>query len=154
MPNTPNRFLPYPGDGDGIDVADDIEQLALAVDADNAAIATSVLTETAARTSADNALKVQAWLHAVHYDSKIAIEGGYVEATLDMFAVHVLSFATAYAAPPVVIVTPAASSQTIDVGVEYVTTTTANVFGRVLEDGSPAFFYIAAYYWLAVGVLP
>lgn len=154
MPNTPNRFFPYPGDGDGVDVADDIENLATAVDTDNAAIANSVLVETAARTTAINAIlagAVHSVIHGIAYNDNIGIEGGYIEATLDMFAVHVLEFTEAFNAAPVVIVTPAASSQTIDVGVEYITTTTCNVFGRVLADGEPAFFQVAAYYWLAIG---
>lgn len=152
--STPTRSYPFPLDSEVIDVTGDIENLAVAVDADANSIATDLLTEQAARIDADQFHKVQGWFHGAYFDTQIALMGGYVEATLDGFAVHVLEFPETFGFPPIVTVTPAASTQTIDVGVEHTTTTTCNVFGRIIESGEPAYFGVVAYYWLAVGPLP
>lgn len=163
--NTPHRAFPYPLETDaivppgGVDV--DIKNLALAVDNDNDALADAVLAEQAARVTGDTNItaamasqRPEAWVHGVNYTEKLLFEAGYVEATLDGFAVHVLSFSTPFAQAPVVIVTAAASQQHTDIGVELTTTTTANVFGRRLDTGEPAYFEIVAYFFLAIGTRP
>jgi hypothetical protein len=163
--NTPNRNLPYPLTSDVIKtpggVELDMRNLAMAVDADSEAISDRVTAEQAARITGDTNLtntvalqRPEAYVQGVHYTQKLLFEAGYVEATLDGFAVHVLHFSTAFVAPPVVIVTAAASQQHVDIGVELATTTTANVFGRYLIDGSFAFFAVVAYYWMAIGARP
>lgn len=153
--SSPNRFYPFPLDSDHQDTTAHIEALARAVDADAAAIANSVAVETAARAAADTDFLtnhvVRATVAGIDQSSRLLIQAAYAEFSLDMYAVAVINFPLPYAQVPIVVANASNSTQADVLGVELTTTTKCHVFGRQLTDGTPAFFHIVAFSWIAVG---
>jgi hypothetical protein len=155
---TPNRNYPYPVDADDLNVAHDIENLGEAIDIDVNGVIALINAEAAARIAGDNALSgqigvraAQAVINGVNLTERVLVHGSYSEVTLNEFAVYEVVFPVPFASVPVMIANPSASPQYIGIGTELVTATKGHVFGRLLTDGTPAYSYILAFTWIAIG---
>jgi hypothetical protein len=160
MPGTtPNFDLRFPTDGDAVNIAGDIENLAMDADAAIDGTATSVTTEATARINADNALetkieetlKVVAPPGVIRID-KILIQSHFAVLTTDGFASSLQTFPVPYVGfdPPAVVVSNVSDIAHV-MSVSTISNTSALITVRHTGDGLPAASEICGFCWIAVG---